>query len=83
MKMCRQWIVLNLAKTVLSNGKGTQGLVAGNAYSTYWYPTLEAAQTKADELARNGSIGLIFESKEFRQIQPAPVQVERVECCTE
>lgn len=81
MKICKQWLVLNLAKSALNNGKGTNGLTIGNAYSAFWYPTLEGAQTKADELARGGTIGLIYESKEFRQIQPAPVQVERVECC--
>lgn len=81
MKMCKSYMVLNLAKTVLGNKEGNQGLVAGTGYNMHWFPTLAQAQTKADELARGGTVSVIFESIEFRQIKPVPVEVSRVACC--
>ena len=81
--MCKTWLVFGY------NGKGhyspTTGKVGGlteaGNYPTFFYTTLAAAQAKADEIARGGNFGIIYESKEFRQIQPVPIVVERVECC--
>lgn len=82
MKMCKSYVVINLSKSSGCDfATGVLKLTPGTGYSLNWYPTLEAAQAKADEFARSGNIGLIFESKEFRQIQPVPVVVERTECC--
>lgn len=81
-KMCKSYLVFNINKG--SMGIGPNGVIlctVGSSYSTQWYQTLEGAQARADELARAGTCGVIFESKEFRQIQPVPVVVERVSCC--
>lgn len=60
---------------------GGGGLSSGTGYTLFFFDTFAAAQLKADEFARNGSMGVIYESKEFRWVQPAPVVVEEVECC--
>ena len=81
--MCKTYLVLNCSKANYQPAVGN-GVPFTNPfifYSAAWFDTLAAAQAKADEFARAGNIGIIFEAKEFRQVQPAPVIVERTECC--
>ncbi len=82
-KLCKSYVVFNVSKCVIKadGSLDTKNVVNGNAYSMNYHTTLESAQTAADNLARGGTVGIIFEAKEFRQIQPAPVVVERVSCC--
>ena len=81
--MCKTYVVLSYAWK--GNYNPTTGKMGGmsnvTGYTLLFFDTFAAAQLKADEFARNGSMGVIYESKEFRWVQPAPVVVEEVECC--
>ena len=81
--MCKTWVVFGYADKGNYNADTGKlgGLTNGTQYSIYYFDTLALAQAKADEVARGGLFGIIYESKEFRQIQPTPVVVERTECC--
>ena len=81
--MCKTWVVMNYVGK--NNYNSTTGKVGGltevGQYTVTFHSTLAGAQAKADEIARSGHFGIIYESKEFRQIQPVLIVVERVECC--
>lgn len=81
--MCKTYFVLNyVSRSSYNPSTGKVGrLTNGGSYSIVWYDNLASAQAKADEYARAGNFGIIYESKEFRQIQPVPVIIERTECC--
>ena len=81
--MCKTWLVFTVNKGIYkeSSRKLSSAITNGTGYTAYYFDTFAGAQAKADEQARAGHTAIIYESKEFRQVQPAPIVVERTECC--
>ena len=79
--MCKTYLVLACLKGWY-NSYTTKltGPTSGNTYSATFYDDLSQAQNKADEHARAGNIGIVYEAREFRHIKPVPVVVEYTEC---
>jgi hypothetical protein len=79
MKRC--YAVLNLSKPTLDpdNGikfdKGPTSLITNQAYNVTCFPTFVQAQDKADEHARAGTVGVIFEMLEAHIVKPTPIEV--------
>jgi hypothetical protein len=78
--MNRAYLVWNVAKTTVDPQKGLLigpgQLTEGGMYSSmFLYGTLDAAIKKAEEFARGGTAGVIFEVLEAHVIKPTPVEV--------
>lgn len=74
--MEKSYIVFICNKSILDNPEGNKDLIEAYNYSSFWFKTLTAARKKANEFARSGTVSIIYESIEFRQIQPVPIVVE-------
>jgi hypothetical protein len=78
--MNRAYLVWNVSKSVVDAEKGlligAGHLTDGGTYSSLMlYSTLNAAIKKAEEYARAGTAGVIFEVLEAHLIKPVPVEV--------
>jgi hypothetical protein len=79
-QMNRAYLVWNVSKTAVDPEKGLLigpgHLTEGGSYSSILlYSTLDAAIKKAEEFARGGSAGVIFEVLEAHIIKPVPIEV--------
>ena len=78
--MNRAYLVWNISKTSVDSEKGLLigpgQLTEGAGYNNLMlYSTLDAAIKKAEEYARAGHAGVIFEVLEAHVIKPTPVEV--------
>lgn len=74
------FLVFNVTKTAVDEDKGLLfgpgHLTNGGTYGNIaLYQDLEAAQKNADNLARSGTAGVVFEMVEARIVKPTPVKV--------
>lgn len=73
------YAVLHLATSAFSPETGllfgSNKLIIGSGYTTYYFTTLDGAIKRAEEIAKVGAVGCIFKLLEAHIVKPAPVQV--------
>ena len=71
------YLVFNVSKAALKTD-GTLNFTPGTVYNATFYKDREGAASGAAVCARSGNIGIVYEAKEFHQVEPAPVEVRKI-----